>query len=105
MMGLNFGCRIADVTDGMSNTAAIGELRVGLGSLDIRGTWAIGLGMASLCGHAKVYNPTPNNMLGFSVAQGCTDGGDEMQNGPLLGRPLPQRRRAGHGLQLRRRHV
>ena len=43
----------------------IAELRVGLNSMDIRGTWAIGLGMASLAGHAKSYNPTPNNKNGF----------------------------------------
>ena len=60
-MGLNWGAKIADVTDGLSNTAAVGELRVGLNSMDIRGTWALGLSMASLVGHAKDNNPTPNN--------------------------------------------
>jgi prepilin-type N-terminal cleavage/methylation domain-containing protein/prepilin-type processing-associated H-X9-DG protein len=83
MMGLNFGSRISEITDGTSNTCAIGELRVGLNSLDIRGTWAIGLAMASLCGHAKPYNPTPNNLNGFPAGQ-CADGGDEMQDGPVL---------------------
>jgi prepilin-type N-terminal cleavage/methylation domain-containing protein/prepilin-type processing-associated H-X9-DG protein len=83
MMGLNFGSKIAEVTDGLSNTAAIGELRVGLNSVDIRGTWALGLAMASLCGHAKPYNPTPNNLNGFPAGQ-CSDGGDEMQDGPIL---------------------
>ena len=97
MMGENFGCKISDVTDGLSNTAAVGELRIGLNSMDIRGTWALGLAMASLCGHAKVYNPTPNNLNGFSVAQGCNDGGDEMQAGPILGPLFPNAAQLGMG--------
>jgi prepilin-type N-terminal cleavage/methylation domain-containing protein/prepilin-type processing-associated H-X9-DG protein len=88
MMGENFGSTIAQVTDGLSNTCAIGELRVGLNSMDIRGTWALGLAMASLCGHAKPYNPTPNNLYGLPYPN-CGDGGDEMQNGPVLGPLFP----------------
>jgi prepilin-type N-terminal cleavage/methylation domain-containing protein/prepilin-type processing-associated H-X9-DG protein len=97
MMGLNFGSTIASVTDGLSNTLAIAELRSGLGTMDIRGTWALGLGMASLAGHAKPYNPTPNNLKGFSVAQGCNDGGDEMQAGPVLGGQFPTAAQQGMG--------
>ena len=85
MMGENFGSTIASVTDGLSNTAAVAELRAGLTTTDVRGVWAMGLGMASLAGHAKEYNPTPNNLLGFNIIQGCNDGGDEMQAGPVLG--------------------
>jgi prepilin-type processing-associated H-X9-DG protein len=96
MMGLNFGSRIAEVTDGLSNTAAIGELRVGLNSMDIRGTWALGLAMASLCGHAKDYNPTPNNLNGLPFPN-CGDGGDEMQNGPVLGPLFPNSGPMGMG--------
>ena len=96
MMGLNFGSRIAEVTDGTSNTAALGELRVGLNSMDIRGTWALGLAMASLCGHAKIYNPTPNNKLGFSYPV-CNDGGDEIQAGDVLGPLLPDAAARGMG--------
>ena len=95
MMGINFGSKIAEVTDGLSNTCAVGELRVGLGSMDIRGTWALGLGSASLCGHAKVYNPTPNNKLGFNYPN-CDDGGDEMQAGDVMGRLYPNA--AGQGM-------
>jgi len=97
MMSLNYGARISEVTDGLSHTAAIGELRVGLGTMDIRGTWAIGLGMASLVGHAKPFNPTPNNMNGFSVAQGCADGGDEVQAGPPMGALYPDAAQRGMG--------
>ncbi len=96
MMSINYGARIADVTDGLSNTAAIGELRAGLGSMDIRGTWALGLAMASLCGHAKSYNPTPNNMMGLNYPN-CDDGGDEMQNGPILGAQFPNAAAMGMG--------
>ena len=105
MMGENFGSTIASVTDGLSNTAAVVELRAGLSTIDVRGVWAMGLGMASLGGHAKSYNPTPNNLKGFNIAQGCNDGGDEMQAGPALGLQFSNAAQQGHGLQLRRRHV
>ena len=97
MMGLNFGSTIASVTDGLSNTAAVAELRVGLTTADVRGVWAMGLGMASLAGHAKSYNPTPNNLKGFNIAQGCNDGGDEMQAGPVLGLQVPNAAQQGMG--------
>ena len=105
MMGENFGSTIASVTDGLSNTAAVAELRAGLTTADVRGVWAMGLGMASLAGHAKPYNPTPNNLKGFNIIQGCNDGGDEMQAGPVLGLQVTECGSARHGLQLRRRHV
>ena len=97
MMGENFGSTIASVTDGLSNTAAVVELRVGLTTIDVRGVWAMGLGMASLGGHAKKYNPTPNNLLGFNILQGCNDGGDEMQAGPALGLQVPNAAQQGMG--------
>lgn len=78
MIGANYGVRIAEVTDGLSNTAMVGELRVGLNSADIRGTWAIGFVGGSMAGHAKDYNPTPNDNNGFP-SPNCNDGGDELQ--------------------------
>jgi prepilin-type N-terminal cleavage/methylation domain-containing protein/prepilin-type processing-associated H-X9-DG protein len=95
MFSLNYGARIADVTDGLSNTAAIGELRVGLNSMDIRGTWALGLSMASLCGHAKPYNPTPNNKNGTYPK--CRDGGDEIQAAPAFAPLFPNNAAMGMG--------
>jgi prepilin-type N-terminal cleavage/methylation domain-containing protein/prepilin-type processing-associated H-X9-DG protein len=78
IMGVNFGLKLSDITDGTANTIAFAELRAGLNSLDIRGTWAIGFEGASLCCHAKNYNPTPNAT--FQQPPGvCDDGGDEIQ--------------------------
>jgi len=95
-MGLNFGSRIPEVTDGLSNTALVAELRVGLGTIDLRGTWALGLGMASLAGHAKPYNPTPNNRYGLPYPN-CRDGGDEVQAGDVMGPLFPNAAAQGMG--------
>jgi prepilin-type processing-associated H-X9-DG protein len=64
--------------------------------MDIRGTWAIGLGQASLCCHAKIYNPTPNNKNGFPYPN-CNDGGDETQAGAILGPLFPNAALDGMG--------
>ena len=77
MIGVNFGSRIAEVTDGLSNTGMVAEMRVGLNSIDGRGTWAIGMGSMSLCCEARPYNPTPNNRNWAGPS--CNDGGDETQ--------------------------
>jgi prepilin-type N-terminal cleavage/methylation domain-containing protein/prepilin-type processing-associated H-X9-DG protein len=97
MMGANYGVRIAEVTDGLSNTAMIGELRVGLATIDIRGTWAMGFSGASMCGHAKNYNPTPNNLMG-TVYPRCKDGGDELQTSPAIGKMFPNDGQMGMGV-------
>ena len=44
VMGLNYGVKLASITDGLSNTAMVAEMRAGLSSMDIRGIWAMGLG-------------------------------------------------------------
>ena len=94
MMGANYGVKIAEVTDGLSNTAMTGELRVGLNSLDNRGTWALGMAGASMGGHAKNYNPTPNdkNMV---TPPNCDDGGDELQGADIYGPMFPNRGQMG----------
>ena len=97
MMGANYGVKIAEVTDGLSNTAMIGELRVGLNSMDIRGTWAMGFAGASMAGHAKNYNPTPNNKLGFP-SPNCTDGGDELQASAQFAPQFPNAAQQGMGV-------
>ncbi|HEY2158949.1 MAG TPA: DUF1559 domain-containing protein, partial [Isosphaeraceae bacterium] len=77
MIGVNFGSRIADVTDGLSNTGMVAEMRVGLNTIDGRGTWAIGMGGMSLCCESRPYNPTPNSLNWAGPT--CDDGGDETQ--------------------------
>jgi prepilin-type N-terminal cleavage/methylation domain-containing protein/prepilin-type processing-associated H-X9-DG protein len=99
IMGGNYGLTIASVTDGLSNTVLIGELRVGLNSADIRGTWAMGFAGASMCGHAKNYNPTPNNKLNTANASGkCGDGGDELQMSAQFASLFPNRGQMGMGV-------
>jgi prepilin-type processing-associated H-X9-DG protein len=96
VMGANFGVRLAEVTDGLSNTAAVSELRTGLNTMDIRGTWAIGFQGASLCCHAKNYNPTPNNKRGTPLPN-CRDGGDELQATPAFAALFPTAAQQGMG--------
>jgi prepilin-type N-terminal cleavage/methylation domain-containing protein/prepilin-type processing-associated H-X9-DG protein len=76
VMSANYGARIAEITDGTSNTLMFGELRSGISPLDPRGTWALGFPSASIVNAGRgAYNPTPNNSLGDSGSDG-----DEIQN-------------------------
>jgi prepilin-type N-terminal cleavage/methylation domain-containing protein len=78
MMSSNYGAKIAEIKDGMSNTFMVGELRAGLSAIDPRGVWAMGFPGASVCNAGRApYNPSPNNMIGGVAA----DGGDELQDG------------------------
>jgi prepilin-type N-terminal cleavage/methylation domain-containing protein len=75
MMSANYGARYADVTDGLSNTIAVAELRAGISPLDPRGVWALGFPSSSIVNAGRqAYNPTPNNSLGDSGQDG-----DEIQ--------------------------
>jgi prepilin-type N-terminal cleavage/methylation domain-containing protein/prepilin-type processing-associated H-X9-DG protein len=79
MMAGNYGSRIADVTDGLSNTIMVGELRAGKTALDPRGVWAIGLPSCSIVNAGRDNtNPTPNNRLGDPV-NGKYKFGDELE--------------------------
>ena len=84
MMSSNYGAKIQFVTDGMSNTIMVAELRAGLSAIDPRGVWAMGFSGASIVnGGRGAYNPSPNNMLGGVKA----DGGDELEDGSLYCSP------------------
>jgi prepilin-type N-terminal cleavage/methylation domain-containing protein/prepilin-type processing-associated H-X9-DG protein len=75
MMSANYGARFAEVTDGLSNTIMVGELRAGRSALDPRGVWALGFPSSSIVNAGRAaYNPSPNNNLGNSGKDG-----DEIQ--------------------------
>ncbi len=78
VMGVNFGVTLAAITDGTSNTGFFAEMRTGLATIDIRGTWAMGMAGASMCCETRPYNPTPNCMNWDGPPPG-NDGGDELQ--------------------------
>ena len=48
VMGVNTSVSIRQITDGMTKTIMIGEIRAGLTSKDVRGVWAMGHAGASL---------------------------------------------------------
>jgi prepilin-type N-terminal cleavage/methylation domain-containing protein/prepilin-type processing-associated H-X9-DG protein len=78
VMACNYGAKITEITDGTSNTIMVGELKSGLVAVDPRGVWALGFPGSSIVNAGRAsYNPTPNNLLGGTSA----DGGDELQNG------------------------
>ena len=78
-MGVNFGITLAANTDGTSNTAYFAEMRSGLATIDVRGTWALGMAGASLCCETRPYNPTPNCLNWAGPPPNSDDGGDELQ--------------------------
>ena len=85
------------MTDGLSNTAMIGELRVGPQLDGHPGTWAMGFAGASMDGHAKNYNPTPNDKMGRSSPP-CDDGSDELQTSPVPRPDVPRGGQMGMGV-------
>ena len=73
-MGVNFGCRITDITDGTSKTFLIHEVRTGVAATDRRGTWAMGMAGASIVSGGQGTNPTPNNRQELAdEIEGCAD--------------------------------
>ena len=71
-MAINFGCPLSAVTDGTSNTFLFHEVRIGVTSGDLRGTWALGMAGASVVCAGQDENPTPNNRLDMAdEIEGC----------------------------------
>ncbi|WP_020471694.1 DUF1559 domain-containing protein [Zavarzinella formosa] len=75
VMGVNSTNGFASITDGLSNTVLIDELRIGPADSDIRGTWALGQVGASIHAAAgRIDTPYPNfSTSGGDDIQGCTD--------------------------------
>jgi prepilin-type processing-associated H-X9-DG protein len=75
--GVNYGARIAEIVsqDGTSNTILINELRTGLNLNDRRGTWAMGLGGASLTAANSIGDClVPNDSTEYSDdIENCND--------------------------------
>ena len=67
---------ISRITDGSSNTIMLGEMRVGLDSVDRRGVWAMGLcGSNYHCRHASNGVNAPNS---------CGSGEDDVDGAQLI---------------------
>jgi prepilin-type processing-associated H-X9-DG protein len=74
VMAINFGARIADITDGTSTTFLVHEVRIGVNASDRRGTWALGMPGASIVNGGQSNNPTPNNTEDEAdEIQGCSN--------------------------------
>ncbi len=72
-----YGSKIGELVDGTSSQMMFAELRAGLIPSDPRGIWAMGLPGASIQNAGRgPYNPSPNNTLGGTSA----DGGDELED-------------------------
>ena len=93
VMGGNYGVRLPEITDGLSNTIFIAEMRAGLSTSDGRRVWAMGFGGSSLCCEARSYNPSPNAT--FMVFPKCDDGGDETQTCYTIKTTFPNRGQLG----------
>jgi type II secretory pathway pseudopilin PulG len=80
VMGGNASLRSDDIKDGLSNTILLAEVRIGVNSIDRRGTWAMGsAGASSLFGHCvgKQVGPNvafPDNLLGAAAIQTAAGG-------------------------------
>lgn len=55
IMGANCSKRLAEITDGMTKTVLLAEIRAGVTEFDTRGIWALGMGSSSLWGHGGIY--------------------------------------------------
>jgi prepilin-type processing-associated H-X9-DG protein len=74
VMGVFYGLPVSQITDGLSSTIAVNHVRIGLNSMDRRGTWALGNVGASMTCATRDYNPTPNNLIQESdEIQGCAN--------------------------------
>ena len=75
VMGANSSVKIAQITDGTSNTILAGEVRAGLFEFDVRGVWALGGGPSALWRHGYFGDAAGPNSPGDEADDtiGCKD--------------------------------
>lgn len=74
--GVNRSFRFKDISDGLSHTMAVAEIRAGIAAMDPRGVWSLGQVGASAIArsgvHADSGRPNPNDAAGEEFI-GCTN--------------------------------
>jgi len=80
VMSANTAIRHAQISDGLSKTVLIDEIRVGTKDSDLRGTWAMGqVGASIVAGSGRGDSPGPN--ISAAVYDDIMDGFNDVQNG------------------------
>ena len=80
VMSANTAIRHAQISDGLTKTVLIDELRVGTKGSDLRGTWAMGqVGASIVAGSGRGDSPGPN--ISAVVYDDIMDGFNDPQNG------------------------
>lgn len=81
VMGANSAATLAEVRDGTSSTIMLAEIRAGLTTYDVRGTWAFpGAGASAVWAHGYVGDcggPNTSQMAGDDTS-GCNEVADEL---------------------------
>jgi len=74
VMSINYGARFRDLRDGLSSTIMFAEIRAGVSNQDLRGTWALGVGGASVVAANSIGDSVgPNDRLAESDdIENCT---------------------------------
>ena len=80
VMSANTSVRPMQITDGMSKTVLIDEIRVGTRASDLRGIWAMGqVGASLVAGSGRGDSPGPN--VSLALYDDILDGFNDPQNG------------------------
>jgi len=93
--GVNVSFQFSDMSDGLSNTVAVDEIRAGVHPLDLRGAWALGfIGASGTARHGLIDGAEddngPNNTDPSSDdIIGCTELKDAVTDGYLLQVNMP----------------
>jgi prepilin-type processing-associated H-X9-DG protein len=91
VMSVNSATQLRQISDGLSKTVMLDELRVGLASTDLRGTWALGqVGGSIVAGSGRGDSPGPNvSQSGYDDIMNGTDSAEAgMGCQPLMSRQV-----------------